>query len=256
MSASTGRFVWYDLMTTDTSAAKTYYTNVIGWTSTPMEGMEDQYDMWIAGEKPMGGLMTLAEEAKQMGAPPHWIAYVSVPDLQVTADRAAGMGGKVLVPPTDIPGTGCFAILQDPQGAVFAAFSSNDDSSEFTEPGNLEFSWNELMTTDYEAAIGFYAELFGWVRSDAMDMGGGNIYQMYKVAGMEFAMGGMFNKDPNMPMPPMWLYYIKVDDFDAALARVSEHGGQVMNGPMDVPGGERVAQCVDPQGAAFAIHGK
>ena len=257
MSSSTGRFVWYDLMTTDTAAAQAFYTKVIGWGTRGMPGMEEEYTMWTAGEKPVGGLMTLAEEAKAMGAPPHWIAYVSVPDLQVAADRTSAMGGKVLVPPTEIPqDKGAFAILQDPQGAVFAAYSPKQASEDFTEPGALEFSWHELMTTDYEAATAFYAEVCGWVKSDAMDMGEGNIYQMYKVAGMELAMGGIFNKDPKMPMPPMWLYYVKVPDLDTALAAVTEHGGQVMNGPMEVPGGDRVAQCVDPQGAAFALHGK
>ena len=98
MSSSTGRFVWYDLMTTDIAAAKAFYTKVIGWGTQGMPGMEEEYTMWTAGEKPVGGLMNLAEEAKAMGAPPHWIAYVSVPDLQVAADRTSAMGGKILVP--------------------------------------------------------------------------------------------------------------------------------------------------------------
>ena len=66
--------------------------------------------------------------------------------------------------------------------------------------------------------------------------------------------GGMMNKPPDMPAPPHWLYYITVDDVDAAIKRVERHGGQLLNGPMDVPGGDRVAACMDPQGGAFALH--
>jgi uncharacterized protein len=66
----------------------------------------------------------------------------------------------------------------------------------------------------------------------------------------------MFNISPEMPMPPGWLHYVRVDNADAAAERVKASGGQVLNGPMDVPGGDRVAQCVDPQGASFAVHSK
>ena len=64
----------------------------------------------------------------------------------------------------------------------------------------------------------------------------------------------MFNKPPEMPFPPNWLQYIQVDSADGAAERVKANGGQVLNGPMDVPGGDRIAQCLDPQGGAFAVH--
>jgi hypothetical protein len=67
-------------------------------------------------------------------------------------------------------------------------------------------------------------------------------------------LGGMFNKTPEMPAPPHWLYYVRVDDVDRVAGEVPKAGGTVLNGPMDVPGGDRIAQCMDPQGAAFAIH--
>ena len=58
------------------------------------------------------------------------------------------------------------------------------------------------------------------------------------------------------PMPPMWIYYTEVPDLDAALAKATTKKAKVMNGPMDVPGGDRIAQCMDPQGAAFAVHSR
>jgi predicted enzyme related to lactoylglutathione lyase len=80
------------------------------------------------------------------------------------------------------------------------------------------------------------------------------MYFIFKRNGRD--LGGMFNTSPEMPMPPNWLHYIRVDTADAAAERVKANGGQVLNGPMDVPGGDRVAQCSDPQGAMFAVHSK
>jgi predicted enzyme related to lactoylglutathione lyase len=80
------------------------------------------------------------------------------------------------------------------------------------------------------------------------------IYLLFGVGGIES--GGMFNKPAEMPGPPAWLHYVRVDNADAAAERVKANGGAVINGPMDVPGGDRIAQCIDPQGAMFAVHSK
>lgn len=66
----------------------------------------------------------------------------------------------------------------------------------------------------------------------------------------------MFNKPAEMPGPPFWLYYIMVPDVKAVVEKIKGLGGQILNGPMEVPGGDLIAQCLDPQGAAFAIHSK
>ena len=257
MATSHGRFVWYDLMTTDLPAAQAFYTNLTGWKLTPFEGGPMQYDMWTVGENTLGGSMPLPEEAKKMGAPPHWLAYVAVPDIHKTAAQVGELGGTVMVPPQEIPNVGQFCVLADPTGAVIAAFQPAGDMEVpyGDDIPNGFFSWHELASADWKKAHDFYADLFGWVDSDAMDMGPGGTYQMYKVEGMNFALGGMFNKMPEMPVSA-WLYYVKVADVDAAVAYVQENGGKLLNGPMEVPGGDRVAQCMDPQGAAFAVHGK
>lgn len=109
----------------------------------------------------------------------------------------------------------------------------------------------ELATTDLAAACDYYAGLFDWVKTDAMDMDPGEIYQMFGRS-KERSMGGIFKEAPEMPGPSAWLHYIDVAGVVATL--VTELGGQVFNGPMDVPDGNRVAQCLDPQGAAFALH--
>ena len=119
-----GRFVWYELMTTDPQAAQSFYTDVIGWSTAPFEGAEIPYTLWMNGEAPVGGVMALPQEASDQGAPPHWMAYVAVNDVDATAKKAVRLGGKIIVEPRDIPGVGRFAILHDPQGASIAIYRS------------------------------------------------------------------------------------------------------------------------------------
>lgn len=253
MSNSQGAFIWYELMTENLDAAKEFYTKTIGWKTIDWSGDDMTYTMFAVGERTVAGLMKLPEEAKNMGAPPHWGGYVGVTDTDATAGKAEVEGGRVLVPPTDIPEVGKFTVIADPQGAVLQSFTSASESAEEkVAPEVGDFTWHELATTDIEGAVRFYSALYGWNKTEAMDMGGGNIYQMFGIG--EKALGGIFVKPPEMPAPPHWLFYIRVVDISATIDAVNAHGGKVLNGPMEVPGGDLVAQCMDPQGAAFAIH--
>jgi predicted enzyme related to lactoylglutathione lyase len=114
-----------------------------------------------------------------------------------------------------------------------------------------EFCWNELMTSDYAAAFNFYSQLFGWKVIDDMDMGPMGTYRIFGLG--ERQMGGMMTIPKGAPMPTCWMYYAEVSDLDAAMNRAIQDGATVLNGPMDVPGG-RMAQMMDPQGGAFALH--
>jgi predicted enzyme related to lactoylglutathione lyase len=252
-SSSRGRFVWYDLMTTDPDAAPKFYAAIAGWGTQQWSGANSAmppYTMWTVGQTPIGGLMQLPDQAARMGAPPHWLAYIATTDVDATVKQAQKLGGKVLREPMDIPTVGRFAVLADPQGAVFAPFASSNAPGPDVPPKVGEFSWHELATTDHAKAFDFYTTLFGWERTNAMDMGEMGTYQMYGRDGKE--LGGMFNAPSGIP--PHWLFYIMVDSADRVAKRVKELGGKVLNGPMDIPGGGRIAQCLDPQGAAFALH--
>jgi predicted enzyme related to lactoylglutathione lyase len=248
-----GRFVWFDLMTTEPSGAESFYGQLIGWQTRIWEGETFSYTMWANGDATLGGVVELPEEARAAGAPPHWLSYVAVDDVDATAARVEELGGSVLHPPTDIPSVGRFAVIRDPQGATLAVYRSASGGDSDAKPPEIgEFSWHELATADFEAAHRFYSELFGWEKLEAMDMGDAGIYQIYGRHGRP--LGGMFNKPAEMPGPPGWLYYIRVEDVRDAADRVRRLGGQVLNGPMEVPGGDLIAQCVDPQGAMFALH--
>src|ERR1700761_2249994 len=165
-----GRFVWHELMTTDPDAASDFYSSVVPWT-TQDSGMPS-YTLWMSGKNRAGGLMALPED-EGSGTPPHWIIYIATDDVDETVAQAEKLGGKILKPAADIPNVGRFAVLADPQGAAFAGFSPSSTPEEGMSPGGGvgDFTWHELATTDPEAALGFYTELFGWSKGAAHDMG-------------------------------------------------------------------------------------
>jgi hypothetical protein len=247
-----GRFVWHELMTTDTKAAIAFYTKVVGWKAQGWP-QDPSYTMLVAKAGPMAGVMAIPEDAKAMGAPPSWLAYISSPDVDATTRLAVELGGRILKEPTDLPDVGRFAVLQDLQGAAFAVFTPAQGGMGDGKPTMGDFAWHELTTTDWQAAFDFYQKLFGWTKTESMDMGSElGLYQMYGWKGT--TLGGMWNKPKTMQAPPHWLAYVTVPDTKAAVEKVKQLGGQVLNGPMEVPGGDWMAQCLDPQGVLFAVH--
>ena len=253
-SSTRGRFAWHELMTTDPAAAQTFYKEVVGWGTTKSEMPGIDYTLWTAGEIPVGGLMAITPGAASMGAPPNWLAYVEVPDVDATVEQTQKLGGKVIMPATSVDGVGRFAVLQDPQGAVFGVLTSANPLSEETDPAPLTFSWHELATPDLSAGISFYEQLFGWKKQSEFEMGEMGTYHMF--GRDRFTYGGMMKLPPGVPAP-YWLHYASVKDTaDAAAERATKAGGTIMMGPMEVPGGDRIAVMTDPQGAWFAVHSK
>jgi uncharacterized protein len=245
-----GRFVWHELMTTDTDAAAAFYSKVVPW-KTQDSGMPS-YTLWMAGKTQVGGLTGLPAEGSDASTPPHWIVYVATPDVDATVAQAQRLGGKVLKGATDIPNMGRYAVLVDPQGATFAVYSppgaQPDGAGGAGGPG--EFTWHELATTDSAGAMSFYSELFGWEKGDAHDMGGMGIYQLINHGGAQ--VGGIYNlQAPSTP--PHWLSYVRVPDCNKATTAAKAAGGRVLNGPMEVPGGSWITMMMDPQGGAFAV---
>lgn len=247
-----GTFVWYELMTTDTKAAEAFYRAVIGWNIQDSGMPGGGYAIVSAGHTPMGGLMALPAEVCEAGGRPGWVGYIGVSDVDALASRVEQLGGAIHRAPADIPGVGRFAVAADPQGAVFVLFTPLPGQS--PPQGSLgQVGWHELYAGHLDSAYAFYAAVFGWTKGEAIDMGPMGLYQLF-ATGSEVPAGGMMTKPGNVPVP-FWLYYVNVDDIQAAAARVSAHAGQVVHGPTQVPGGNWIAQCMDPQGAMFALVG-
>ena len=253
MSNDHGRFIWYELLTPDLDAAKRFYADVVGWTfqTLPMPG--GAYTIIEANGVGLGGAAPLSDEHKAAGVPPNWTAYVYVDDCDAAADKARSLGGSVMRPPSDIPGIGRFAIIADPHGAVTAIMKPipPSDARPTIPRGTLgHANWHELYAGDAEADFAFYKALFGWTEVGAHDMGPMGVYHLFGNADGE--VGGIMTKPDQIPVA-CWSCYFEVDDADAAAERIKRAGGTVNMGPMDVPGGSRVLQGVDPQGANFAV---
>ena len=240
-----GRFLWHDLMTTDQGAAGAFYPKVLGWTSEAW-GDNSSYQVWKTPKGHGGGSSQLEADA---GTPPHWLAYVGTPDIEGSLDKAKDLGASVVKEVESIPSVGKFAVLSDPQGAVFALYSP--ETSEAASTGT-EYTWHELSTSDPEAAWDFYSELFGWTKEASHDMGPMGEYLIFGQDGKQI--GGIFKTPPDRPASSNWLSYVSVDSAEQAAEAAKDAGGQVLNGPMEVPGGDLVAQLIDPQGAFFAVH--
>jgi predicted enzyme related to lactoylglutathione lyase len=251
-SSPLGHFVWHELMTTDTKAAERFYKAVVGW-GTAAWGKDASYRVWTTSDGPRGGLTALPNDTKEGGAPPNWLSYIGAPDVDATVRQAMALGARVLTGPLDIPTVGRFAVVADPQGAPFAAIAPKGWQPDGHGDARLgHFSWHDLATTDSEAAFRFYAALFGWERIEALHLAPGQVYQIFGRAGKAF--GGIYDERASPAARPHWLGYALVADVERAAAAVLARGGQVVRGPMEVPGGDRIAQCIDPQGAAFAVH--
>lgn len=245
-----GQFVWYELTTPDVDASRRFYPPITGWGT---QQFDKDYTMWTTGGVPFAGIFRLGPEQRQKGIPPNWMPYIEASNVDETARKATSLGGSVMHGPDDIPNTGRFAVLKDPQGAVFGIYKSNTGSRAWDGTPTLgRFSWHELMTTDYKKAFDFYRQLFGWEKTGEMDMGGGSMYFMYGMKGKMY--GGIFTRPPEMAgMAPFWLTYVHVKDVKKAVDTATKAGAFVKQPPMEVPGG-LIAILGDPQGAAFAVH--
>jgi uncharacterized protein len=251
---SHGRFLWYELMTTDTKAARAFYAKVMGWEPWDASAPGVPYTLFTTGEETVCGLTDLAQLARQGSAVPKWIGYVGVDDVDAAADQVRRLGGAIYVPPTNVPDISRFSVVADPQQATLVLFKLFNPGDEKPADPNAtgRVGWHELLAADWERAFPFYTTLFGWQRADT-DSEATSTYQQFSAGGQ--TIGGMYTKPASVPMP-FWLYYFNTSDVDGAAKRVTAGGGRILEGPIGVPGGSRVARCIDPQGAMFALTSK
>lgn len=248
------RFVWHDLMAADVEGAKRFYGELFGWRFDAGKSGGAYEHIW-AGDRGIGGMVKI--EAGQK-IPPHWIGYVSVDDVKATVQAATRAGGHV-VHEESLPEVGDWAVVIDPQGAVLAPFKSKRPLEPETNerPAPFTFCWDELLTSDPDAAVKFYGALFGW-GAEHMEMGDFGRYTLLKRIGVKDEMGADKNAGGLMKMPPgvprpHWLSYVAVPNADETVAKVKRLGGTVLSPPMDIPNVGRFATLMDTQHAAFAV---
>jgi predicted enzyme related to lactoylglutathione lyase len=253
----TSNFVWYELVTSDAKAAEVFYRGVVGWDADVQAGLTpgEPYTILKAGKVPVAGMLAMPKEFFAGGNKPGWIGYIGVDDVDGYTKRVQTAGGKVHRPVQEIPSVGRFSVVADPQGTVFVLFQPKAGADRPPQPpaGTPGFAnWHELHAVDGKSAFEFYSGMFGWKKTEVMDMGPSGLYQMFAADGP--TMGGMMTAQDQANRPG-WVYYFNVDSADAAAERVKEKGGKVLMGPHEVPGGSWIVQGIDPQGALFAVVG-
>ncbi len=257
-----GNPCWYELGTTDLDAAAAFYGGILGWqvADSGMEGFD--YRLARIGEAMVAGM---AGDAGQEGRPPpSWLIYFAVDDCDRTAEAIRAAGGGIRTPPADIPGTGRYAVVSDPQGALFGILQPDMSRMSAEEIAKAEAAapfdqskpghgnWNELMSTDPVAGFAFYSKLFGWTKGDAMPMGEAGSYQLFRHKGRDIgAMMGLGDSPA-----PLWLPYFGAPrPVGKMVEAIEAAGGTVCHGPVEVPGPAWIAVAQDPQGVMFAVVG-
>lgn len=240
-----GRFVWHELITSEGAAAHSFYTKALGWRTQAWD-LDPDYTMFLAASGPLGGTVVRPSDT------PRWLPYIGTDHIEGTVDQARSLGARVVQNITEMKSGGKYAVLEDPQGAAFGVYISPSEPSPEGTPKLGEFSWHELATTDYRSAFDFYSALFGWEEVSQHDMGEPlGVYFTFGRNGK--AIGGIYKATPEMP-GPFWLGYVRVKDLQQTVKKVKSSGGTVITEPMEVPGGDLIAQFNDPQGATFAAH--
>ena len=262
-----GDFIWYELMTTDAPAAERFYAPMLGWT---MSG-DAAYRHIEASDGAIGGMLALRPEMTAGGARPAWLGYILVNYVDKTVASIESGDGKVLMPANDMENVGRMAMVADPQGAPFYIIKpqppedrpdAESHAFSYDRPRVGHCAWNELATSDVEGAKHFYGQRFGWVKDGDMDMGPLGKYEFLRHAGRapegspmgQGMLGAVMPKMPEIPASA-WTYYFRVPDIDAAVTHTTANGGQIVQEPVQIPGGDFAMNAIDPQGAHFALVG-
>lgn len=260
MTTTHGAWVWYELMTNDPGGSKSFYEAVVpGWSITIGSAETGDYGFIANDDGGMtGGMLALTKDMMDHGARPAWIGYIGVDDCDAAVAAIEAAGGKCLMPARDVAMAGRIAMVADCCGAPFYVMTptpppGGGESTAFSAEKRIgRCGWNELMAGNADRAVGFYTSCFGWSLPDAMDMGPMGKYQFIAHDGI--MIGAIMNKMAEMPVP-FWSHYFWVPSIAAAKTAIEANGGQVINGPMEVPGGDWVVQGIDPQGAMFSLVG-
>ncbi|MFC3179601.1 VOC family protein [Cypionkella sinensis] len=243
---------WYELASPDLDSVKGFYAGLLGWTWAD-SGMPGMTYLLAARD----GDMVAGLFPPDPGMPVAWTCYTAVDDADATAAKAKDLGATIVVPPTDIPGTGRFSVLIDPQGAVFGILQPEpmEDGTAggaFNQQKPGHGNWHDLATPDTAAALAFYGALFGWAQTRAMPMGPDMVYTVINRDGQDI--GGIFT-EASKAGPAKWTVYFGTPSVEAAIATVKASGGKVLHDAAPVPGGAFITHCIDPSGAEFALVG-
>lgn len=245
MAYKNHHFCWHGLMTTDPAKAEAFYPEAVGWKVMKAPMGDGEATMFVAADVPLAHYM----QVPMPGMPSHWNNYLRVVDVDASTKAAVANGGKVMMEPTDIP-VGRFSVVTSPSGAAVSLFHEADESQAINHPGGVgEIHWVELHSDDVDADLAWLDATFG-IKGQGMPLPDGGTYHVLMADGEQ--MGGAMKK-MSPEAPSHWLAWVGVDDVDACVARIKQHGGQVFMEGMDMPGVGRMAVAADPTGGHFGV---
>ncbi|HXD27144.1 MAG TPA: VOC family protein [Arthrobacter sp.] len=240
---------WIDLMTSNPERARSFYATLFGWTYEV--GDQETYGGYVLASKdghPVAGIMQNDGEA---GTPDGWSTYLRVEDVDATVAAATTRGGKVIMPPLDVPGQGRMAMLLDPAGAVVGTwkFGGHTGFGIHGEAGAP--AWHELHARHYPETVAFYREVFDW---EAATMSDTEEFRYSTDWSGRAASAGIMDATAflHAGYPAAWQVYFQVEDTETAITQALGLGASVVDAPRDSPFG-RVASLSDPTGASFKI---
>lgn len=240
-----GKFVWFEHLSADISAARRFYEGLFGWHAEAMPVGDQRYTMILNGSEGIGGFDSLAE-----GGPARWLAYASVADVEASHRLAQAAGAKSLMAPFDVGDMGRCAVIQDPTGARLALWTgAQGDAPDPAQAPVGSFCWCELATPEPKRALAFYEQLLGY-RHDTQHMPMGDYHLLTSRDGQQ--RGGLM-QTMGPEMPAAWLPYVAVASAEDTLARAGQLGGQSLMPLHDVPNVGRMGMLQDPQGACIAF---
>ncbi len=249
-SSGEGRFVWYELITGNVDEAADFYGPLFGW----------EFKNVYRGDA--GMVRTFSVDGRDVGSirnpgptgdfTPHWLPYVTVENVELGVAAAEKLGGRVLSPPTVVPGFGESATVEDPDGARIGLLAAGDldEDPDDAPPGPGHFIWNDLLARDPQKAGEFYCGVFGW-HLYSMDMGDEGTY--YLLRREEINEGGILLKPDQAEGASLWLPYVAVRDCDSVCVQAAHQGGSVFVPPSDLHGAGRYAVTGDRTRALIAL---
>ena len=250
MTRPPGAPCWIDLLTSDTEKARHFYAEIFGWTAGESSPEFGGYFMFFAGGVPVAGCMP---NAPQTGLADGWTVYLATDNAKAAAERALAHGGTLRQGPIDVADLGTEIVLADAVGVRIGAWQAGQFAGLPEEPGQAgRPSYFELLTRDYQRAVPFYTDVFGWAAQVVdSDIPG---FVLTVLADGDQTLAGIMDASAFLEddQPDQWVVYLKVTDTDAAVADLTRLGGAVVDPAMDTPFG-RMAVVTDPTGAIFKL---
>ena len=246
--APIGAPCWVDLFTADPDRSRAFYGELFGWTS---EEAGPDYGGYINFSKDGIQVAGCMRNDGSNGTPDAWSVYLATDNMEATVKEAEANGAQVFVPAMAVGELGVMAVMADAGGAAIGAWQPglHKGFGVFDEPGTP--GWFELHTRDYEASVNFYRDVFKWNTSTVSDT---PEFRYTTLDDGDTQLAGIMDAAAFLPagVPACWTIYFKVENTDAALAKIAELGGALVQPAEDTPYG-RLATATDPTGALFKL---